>query len=152
MLRLKATLLVAVSVLLCATGTFGADREPDSKAIVQSYRVFFPKFIAAWGKIEWKHPEDVKVSAIKYDVKKTDSLVNPIIGILAFKSATDAKGFDEAEFTFSFEDGKWTVLTYRFQFQIVGAQRRPLAEEDPPPRDSQKAADEANATANNKKR
>ncbi len=143
-----------LSLLAWSTGALAGEGEPDAKAIVQSYRAFYPRFIAIYTKMGYKHPEQVKLIIFdtKYDVRKTDSLVNPIVGFLSFKSADspEDKTYNQREFTFSFEDGKWSVLTEKHQIQDVGEREHPLIEESSPREDTRKAVEQANTPADKK--
>lgn len=147
-------LFVVLLVVACSGSAFAGEGEPDAKAVVQSYRAFYPRFIAIYTKMGYKNPEQVKVIVFgtKYDVKKTDSLVTPIVGFLSFKSADspEDKTFNQREFTFSFEDGKWSVLTEKHQIQDVGEPEHPLIEESSPREDTRKATDQANAPVDKK--
>jgi hypothetical protein len=57
---------------------------------------------------------------IKYDIKKTDSLVMPIVGIVNVKEtpftlSTKASA-TKHDFQFAYQDGKWTLEKYEYYF------------------------------------
>jgi hypothetical protein len=84
--------------------------QDDDTRIADAYKSFVPKFIAEY-RAEWKeNPID-----IRYDLKKTDSVLNPLNGILSFITAQNQESmsngvYDEYSVSFSYSDGNWTVI------------------------------------------
>lgn len=66
----------------------------------------FEKLVA---KLEQHKFTDRRCSEFKYDVKKTDSLVTPIVGVLTFKVGEKPDLAAEIHrYQFSFHNGRWT--------------------------------------------
>lgn len=57
-----------------------------------------------------------KDSEVKYDVKKTDSLVTPLVGIIRIISSATGRAAAISEYHFSYQRGRWTLDTYLFAF------------------------------------
>ena len=76
-------------------------------------------------------PSDTDEIEIKYDVKKTDSLISPIVGLLTVTKRSQSGVTFIDNITFSFADGGWEATKYVFTIDsLVGrkSQERPLSE------------------------
>jgi hypothetical protein len=101
-------------ILSLAFGLYGRQcyADDDTQRFVQAYKEFLPKFIAALSK---QHETYAVVQNIKYDVKKTDSAINPLIGVVSFISYADEDSISQGTYfkssiSFSFTDGKWGII------------------------------------------
>jgi hypothetical protein len=99
--------------LVASRQTFAED---DYAPVIASYKSFLPKFIAAFSKEGIAGMYDGPARNVRYDLKKTDSVIYPLQGILVFFSSRtpdDLHGGDykKFSFTFSYSDGKWTVTS-----------------------------------------
>ena len=99
--------------LVASRQTFAED---DNAPVIASYKAFLPKFITAFAKEESGDMHNGPARNVRYDLKKTDSVIYPLQGILFFFSSRkpdDLHGGDykKFSFTFSYSDGKWTVTS-----------------------------------------
>ncbi len=91
--------VVAASFAVSVTGLAAADPAADFEGFVhrvanettQAAPVYLNKYKNLWAKRRFS------IADLKYDVKKTDSLLNPIVGIVEFKLHADQSGFYATE-------------------------------------------------------
>ncbi len=85
--------------------------DADNDKLVASFKAFLSRFLAAYKNHEqhWNNDFDLRNST--FDIKKTDSLVSPIIGIVSFDESLRPNDsiHTECTVTFTQEDGKWVV-------------------------------------------
>ena len=101
---------MAVTTTL-AQDTQAQDASKDSVDLFKELAACFPKQSVA------KSNPNVtfRIEVADYDVKKTDSLVNPIIGLLNFSTTEPNPFADEAvkmnlQMVFAWQDGKWRFV------------------------------------------
>lgn len=83
---------------------------PSSEDPATSYKEFVPRFLAAYSSKWGEYQYDVT-----YDLKKTDSALNPLVGVLTFKQNKDKVTADKqfsytrCDLSFIREGGKWVA-------------------------------------------
>jgi hypothetical protein len=113
--RTRAGILV---VLILAIGFHGQRcyADDDTQKVVDAFKSFVPKFITALKAAGGSH---AAVENVSYDVKKTDSAINPLIGVLSFTSSDTEQHISDGVYlkwstSFSFTDGKWAVIEAKY--------------------------------------
>lgn len=114
----------------------------SAQKITKESSVLYLEHKGAWRKVYWS------IRDVKYDVKKTDSLINPVIGSVSFvmsgvgsafyasegeaKASSDTDGQDIVRFfdiDYQFDGKKWTAVSAKFDFNIDRVGRRTVAYE-----------------------
>jgi len=88
--------------------------EDDTKRTVESFKAFVPKFLEAFKKTE-KSPVCTEVFDVKFDVKKTDSALHPLMGLLSFHSALNQEQIARGTYyvyviNLTFDGSRWTAI------------------------------------------
>jgi len=108
--------LIAASSMLAAT-TLAQDTSAEDirKDPVESFRELaasFPKQSVRKTATFGEMPYDIEVTS--YDVKKTDSLVSPIIGLINFSTIEQHEKYGtfglDLQMVFGLQDGKWRFV------------------------------------------
>jgi hypothetical protein len=110
---LNALVAVLLGIVLASRPSFGDD---DTQAVVSAYKVFVPRFIAT---LKARGGTFATVENVDYDVKKTDSAINPLIGTLSFINGLDDQSistgvYEKHSIEFSYSDSKWSVMKASF--------------------------------------
>lgn len=106
-------------VLVVFALVVGCKKEPDKSSsthppaddAAKTFKEFVPRFIDAF---KAKESYSKLVYDVSYDLKKTDSALNPLVGVLEFKCAKDQDIADSglySRYKLSFvpDGGKWVV-------------------------------------------
>jgi hypothetical protein len=107
---------IFIALLLATTLVARAGSDDDSEKMVKSFQQFVPKIIDSYQK-RWDdpgHPELARTPHdVRYDIKRTDSVINPFIGVLSFTSGRprdEQHIYHQISASFSFSNGKWAVI------------------------------------------
>lgn len=88
--------------------------EAASRDMLASSEPYFNKRINRWAKRKYE------VARLKYDVKKTDSLVNPVVGVVAFSLTTTQTALfatkEEAEQSTVYDPASQNIFNVRLNF------------------------------------
>jgi hypothetical protein len=141
---LRLALCTVIAVVTFPVAVFADDLVPQFEALVKRGSQLPPEAISRVTFVEKSNSwirTTTAIQNVKYDVRKTDSLVNPTIGIVSFqlirrgtglvasKEAAEAAEFNprlithDAELRYSYRGGRWVFHEGWFTSRTTGSER-----------------------------